>query len=1332
MVKHLFIGFWAVFLGVLPVTGILAEQTLSGRFTSKWDRVMDLAQEVTVGNELHRMMIKDSIMSILYAQEPGYPIVYVDADASGANNGSSWKDAFTSLQAAINHVHPSEAWIWVAAGRYTGNYYEDDYGKYQSVAAIKLKSGVMVFGGFAGHETRLYEQDPERNVTIIQNRNGPNPQGPRAVDMDHKTLIDGFLIRNSGYRGYHSVLSDWIAGGGIRTRDWFTIIRNNRVTGNHTKDGAGIAVWNRHGREEETIPGYSPIIENNFIYDNHAVCGAVQFRNSEVLFIHNVVAYNYHDVDPGDMDRSKGVEIVLDLSLSDKPYIINSILWRNTGGGIFPDLYNHVNNAPDAKALSYYNCVGVGGYGPGLVQQDPMFQDESAHDYSLKEASPCIDAGHPDGPLDPDSTRADIGVFTLRYRLEIIDGGVGAKTHGRGRYFPGTRITISVDSVVLDSYGTSRLTFLGWEGTGEGSYTGPQRTPTVVMNEPITQTVIWNQEYYLDIQTGTQADALSGWFSEGTIRTIEVPRFVYLSDDTRRRFVRWQGEGTGSYSGGDTVIAVTLNNPVRQVAEWQNEYYLAVVSEYGGVTGSGWYAEGSNARFSVQSQVAGGSGVRHVFTHWEGSEGGYTGSDLEPVLVMNGPVVQTAHWNTQYELTIHSDYGSPQGAGWYDAMSQATISVTTPVLIAEDTQMALTNWHGNAYSGTEPSFTFEMAGPVTQTAVWHAEYWLNLSVSPQWGGNISPVSVPGSWEPSGKQITLYAFGNTDSLYTFHYWSGDVSSSVDSTKIIVQQPMDITAHFRKANIVIETEPPGLRFLADGILRTGPHAFYRSEGTGILLDVPDPQLVEATTRYTFRTWNNTSSRQQTVTASSQTMYYVAYFDTAYFLRIENDFGTGQGEGWYLPGETASLSVDSLLQITADIRKRFSEWEGTGPGAVQSTQRQISVQVQGPVVQSVQWVEQYTLETRCTPESGGSITLTPAGPWHDRETEITLNAIPQGSGVIFTGWTGDLNSSVNPLIVTIQTPLFVQANFNATSNVAPTLSGLPDITIFEDQPYVFPNISQYVSDQNDGLENLTFSVNEECHFSVDYDPSNTRLILIPEQDWNGSEDVILTVRDPWMLSDSDTFHVTVLPVPDPPGVFSLLWPSDGASLPDTSDHITFIWERSENVDDDSPITYEFNLGPDSSFTTVDLRVSTGVDTFLILNKDQISGSSFWGVRATNNVNKSRWCNKKFLISMDTSVDPVKGPESFHLHQNYPNPFNAGTRIFFELNRPDRVEIFIYDGRGRRVQEFFVQGGPGTQSVHWDATDLKGRPVPSGIYIAQIRCGSESGRRIKMLLIR
>lgn len=49
---------------------------------------------------------------------------------------------------------------------------------------------------------------------------------------------------------------------------------------------------------------------------------------------------------------------------------------------------------------------------PDNLEADPLFRDEGANDFGLREGSPCIDAGDPDPRFnDPDGSRADIGAI---------------------------------------------------------------------------------------------------------------------------------------------------------------------------------------------------------------------------------------------------------------------------------------------------------------------------------------------------------------------------------------------------------------------------------------------------------------------------------------------------------------------------------------------------------------------------------------------------------------------------------------------------------------------------------------------------------------------------------------------------------------------------------------------------------------------------------------------------------------------------------------------------------------------------------------------------------
>ncbi|MFQ5709156.1 MAG: penicillin acylase family protein [bacterium] len=97
--------------------------------------------------------------------------------------------------------------------------------------------------------------------------------------------------------------------------------------------------------------------------------------------------------------------------------------------------------------------------------------------------------------------------------------------------------------------------------------------------------------------------------------------------------------------------------------------------------------------------------------------------------------------------------------------------------------------------------------------------------------------------------------------------------------------------------------------------------------------------------------------------------------------------------------------------------------------------------------------------------------------------------------------------------------------------------------------------------------------------------------------------------------------------------------------------------------------------------------------------------------------------LVSVESDGEK---PATFALHQNYPNPFNPVTTIAYELPRPARVLLAVYNLRGQQVRillnEFQTAG---THRVPWDASSLS-----SGVYLYQIKAGSFSAVRKGVVL--
>ena len=113
----------------------------------------------------------------------------------------------------------------------------------------------------------------------------------------------------------------------------------------------------------------------------------------------------------------------------------------------------------------------------------------------------------------------------------------------------------------------------------------------------------------------------------------------------------------------------------------------------------------------------------------------------------------------------------------------------------------------------------------------------------------------------------------------------------------------------------------------------------------------------------------------------------------------------------------------------------------------------------------------------------------------------------------------------------------------------------------------------------------------------------------------------------------------------------------------------------------------------------------------------------------------NNQVVVSTSSlsNDDLTSLPMKFALNQNYPNPFNPSTQITFDVPvSTDIIQLSIYNVLGQNINTLVNSVmNAGTHTVEWNATDLSGSPVASGIYFYELRSESFTERK-KMLLIR
>ncbi|WP_286827183.1 cadherin domain-containing protein [Microcystis sp. LSC13-02] len=240
--------------------------------------------------------------------------IFVRTNAGGSNNGTSWVDAFTSLQDALAAAKSGDT-IWVAGGTYKPTTGTD------RTATFTLKNQVEIYGGFAGSETSLSQRNVATNATILSGDIGTVNTASDNVyhvvtgnSTSNTAVLDGFTISggNANASGTNSV------GGGVYIVDGSPTLRNLIFENNNATSGGGIY--------NET--GANPTITNTTFRNNTASNGGAIYNTSsnptltDVTFTNNTVT-------------SQGGAI---FNISSNPTLNNTTFGNNTavtGGAIF-------------------------------------------------------------------------------------------------------------------------------------------------------------------------------------------------------------------------------------------------------------------------------------------------------------------------------------------------------------------------------------------------------------------------------------------------------------------------------------------------------------------------------------------------------------------------------------------------------------------------------------------------------------------------------------------------------------------------------------------------------------------------------------------------------------------------------------------------------------------------------------------------------------------------------------------------------------------------------------------------------------------------------------
>jgi hypothetical protein len=216
----------------------------SGTFIGKWGSYGTANGQFNYPEEIDldtagKVYVLDGYNQRVQVFEGMKAIIYVDASAAGANDGTSWANAYTQLSSALAAAQSGQQ-IWVAQGAYKPTAGSD------RAICFALKSGVKLYGGFpsgggdgtfAARNVTAYPTILSGDIGVTGDTSDNSYHVVYASNVDAAALLDGFTITGGNANG----AGNTSYGGGVYLYKSPVTIQNCAVQ-NNTASYAAVCI----------------------------------------------------------------------------------------------------------------------------------------------------------------------------------------------------------------------------------------------------------------------------------------------------------------------------------------------------------------------------------------------------------------------------------------------------------------------------------------------------------------------------------------------------------------------------------------------------------------------------------------------------------------------------------------------------------------------------------------------------------------------------------------------------------------------------------------------------------------------------------------------------------------------------------------------------------------------------------------------------------------------------------------------------------------------------------------------------------------------------------